>query len=141
MSKEITLLRRSLFAVLSLAACFVASTAQASTVIVGTCKSGVPQFTTIQAAVTSALAGSTIEICPGTYPEQIKITKKLTLIGEQSGTNDAAVIAAPVGGVVQNATDILAIRSLRKFSSIMQSASPSRNSRWTAAPMDCQALD
>jgi hypothetical protein len=106
MSKEITLLRRSLFAVLALAACFVASTVQASTVVVGTCKSGVPQFTTIQAAVTSAPAGSTVEVCPGTYPEQIMITKKLTLIGEQSGTNDAAVVAAPVGGVVQNATDI-----------------------------------
>ncbi|MGB9472599.1 MAG: hypothetical protein WBQ59_24855, partial [Candidatus Acidiferrum sp.] len=106
MSKEITLLRRSLFAVLVLAACFVASTAQASTVVVGTCKSGVPQFTTIQAAVSSAPAGSTVEVCPGTYPEQITITKKLTLIGEPSGTNDAAVVVAPVGGVVQNATDI-----------------------------------
>jgi hypothetical protein len=94
-----------LFVVLVLALCFAGQAALASTVVVGTCKTGV-QFATIQAAVNAAPTSGTVDVCPGTYPEQVKITKKLTVIGIVSGTNDAAVVVPPSGGVVVNASDI-----------------------------------
>jgi len=98
-------LRPSLFVVLVLAACFAGQTVHASTVVVGTCKTGV-QFATIQAAVNASPAGGTVDVCPNTYTEQVTITKNLTLIGIVSGTSDAAVVVPPAGGLVQNTTDI-----------------------------------
>jgi hypothetical protein len=91
--------------VLVLAACFAGQTAQASVLIVGTCKAGI-QFATIGAAVTSAPnTGATIDVCPGTYPEQVTISNKsLTLKGISSGNNGAAIITSPNGGLQQNAT-------------------------------------
>ena len=97
--------RPSLLSMFALAMCFTVQAAHASTVVVGTCKTGI-QFATIQAAVNAAPIGATIDVCPGTYPEQITITKKLTVVGIASGQNDAAVVVAPAGGVVVNATDI-----------------------------------
>jgi hypothetical protein len=77
-----------------------------ATVQVGGCRNGLTSFATIQAAVTAASPGTTILVCPGTYPEQVMIDKPLTLAGVQSGTADAAVIAAPAGGVVSNTTSL-----------------------------------
>jgi parallel beta-helix repeat protein len=99
------LLRPSLFVVLVLAACFAGQTAQASTVIVGTCKAGI-HFATIQLAVNASPVGGTVDVCPGTYQEQVSITKNLTLIGIASGTSDAAVVAVPGGGLAQTGNDI-----------------------------------
>src|SRR5580700_1043739 len=74
----------------------------AATVAVGTC-TNFPYYTTIQTAVTASPAGSTIEICPGTYAEQVTINKKLTLIGvANSQSQKAPVIVPPSGGVVAN---------------------------------------
>jgi hypothetical protein len=99
--------RRLKLAGLVLAAFFAVSSAEAATVVVGTCKSAPQQFSTIQAAVNAVPTGSTIEICPGTYLEQVTISgKTLTLTGIEVGSSDAAVIAVPTGGVTQNATDI-----------------------------------
>jgi hypothetical protein len=70
------------------------------------CKSGVPQFTTIGAAITAAPANSIVDVCPGIYPEQVIIAKNLTLIGIQGGTSDAAVIVPPTAGLVSNGSDI-----------------------------------
>lgn len=78
----------------------------AVTVQVGTCRSGVDTFSTIQSAVKASHAGATILVCPGTYPEQVMINKALTLRGVQSGTLGAAVIVAPPGGIVQNTTSL-----------------------------------
>jgi len=75
-----------------------------STVAVGTCTSFI-HFTSIQLAVNSVPAGSTIEICPGTYPEQVVISKKLTLKGVAAASQDAAVILPPTGGMLVNTTD------------------------------------
>jgi hypothetical protein len=73
----------------------------ASTFYVGTCKIGA--FGTIQAAVSSASvpAGSTIDVCPGNYPEQVVISKALTLKGIFSNSSDSsqAVIAMPSAGL------------------------------------------
>lgn len=55
------------------------------------------QFSTIQAAVNAASAGTIIRICPGTYAEQVSITKPLSLRG-QSG-----VVIQP-SNVTANAT-------------------------------------
>jgi len=76
---------------------------------VGTCGPP-PRFTTIQAAVTAAPANSTINICPGTYPEQVLISgKNLNLVGVASGTKHAAVVVSPAGGLVQNGVDIFGV--------------------------------
>jgi pectin methylesterase-like acyl-CoA thioesterase len=70
-------LRPTLFVVLVLVACFAGQAAQAAPIIVGICKTGI-QFPTINAAVAAAPALATIDICPGTYAEQVTITKSLT---------------------------------------------------------------
>jgi hypothetical protein len=94
------------YAILVASICFAAQAAQAATLIVGTCRAG-RSFTTIQAAVTAAPSGSTIDVCPGIYPEQVMIeAKTLTLVGVLSGTNDAAVLVPPAGGLIMNGTRI-----------------------------------
>lgn len=94
-----------LFVGIALVACFAAQVAQAATIVVGTCKSGI-QFATIGAAITASPAGATINVCPGIYPEQVTINKDLTLKGIASGNSGAAIITPPVGGLVQNATSL-----------------------------------
>jgi len=101
-----TLSRVSLFVVLVLTVCLAGQAAHASVVVVGTCKSNVPQYHAIGTAIASVPAGSTIWVCPGTYPEQLLITKNLTLIGITNSTGDAAVIVPPSGGIVANGSDI-----------------------------------
>ncbi len=83
----------------------IALSSRAFAVTVGTCEPG-QQYTTIQAAVTAATPGSTVNICPGTYPEQVLISKNLHLVGVTSGTKHAAVVISPSGGLVQNGVDI-----------------------------------
>jgi hypothetical protein len=93
--------------VLSTAALFllIALSGRAFANTVGTCQPG-NQYSTIQAAVTAATPGSTVNICPGTYPEQVLITKNLHLVGVASGTKHAAVVTSPAGGLVANGVDI-----------------------------------
>ena len=71
---------------------------------VGNCqsKTGVATITLAVAAVSPE--GGTIKVCPGTYPEQVVISKPLTIQGIQDGNNDAAVIVPPVTGLVANTT-------------------------------------
>jgi hypothetical protein len=58
-------------------------TAGAETVIVGpsdgTCPSAF--FSRIQNAIDAAPPGTTIELCPGTYPEQLFVTKRVRIMG------------------------------------------------------------
>lgn len=93
MIQKKNVVRPSRFVMLALAMCFAVQAAQASIVAVGTCTNLV-HFATIQLAVNSVPAGSTIRICPGNYPEQVLINKRLTLIGipNADGSQDAAVI-------------------------------------------------
>lgn len=79
---------------------------QAATVAVGTCVIGVVQFTTIQAAVTASPAGTTIKVCPGSYPEQVVINKMLKVTGVNSGTTYNPVVIIPAGGFVANTTSL-----------------------------------
>jgi hypothetical protein len=77
----------------------------ATTVAVGLCAAPGTHYTTIQAAV-NAPSATIVNVCPGTYPEQVIITKSLTLKGIASGTSDAAVVVPPATGLASNGSDI-----------------------------------
>jgi hypothetical protein len=111
--------RRVALSILGVAvfSCVLAQSAAASSVVVTPpnttpCRV-LPSYFTISAAVLSAPAGSTIYICPGTYTEQVVITKNLTLVGVgtngSSGSNAVGannpVITSPSVGVGTNAAD------------------------------------
>lgn len=56
-----------------------------------------PDFSTIVAAIDAAQAGDTVEICPALYPEQLVISKPLTLTGVlQKGVNRVVIQPANV---------------------------------------------
>lgn len=74
----------------------------AATVAVGTCKPNLVSFATISAAVGSVPNGSTVQVCPGTYAEQVTITQPLNLVGVTSGTANQVVITVPSAGLVAN---------------------------------------
>ena len=80
---------------------------EAATVSVGTCIAGGIHFPTIQAAVNSVAAGSTIRVCPGNYPEQVVINKNLSLRGIESDNafNPTLVIPA-AGGFAANTSSL-----------------------------------
>ena len=73
----------------------------ATTLVVGNCKSG--GYSSIQAAINAAPAGATVQVCPGTYPEQVEITRALTLEGISSNGSDQALIVPPANGLTQTA--------------------------------------
>jgi len=90
-------MRRLHFALLSLLLVVAAQPLVAATYYVGTCKVGA--FGTISAAVTSVPAGSIINVCPGTYAEQVTISKELTLKGIFDDNSSQAVISVPSSGL------------------------------------------
>ena len=71
----------------------------AATFAVGTCKPSLPSYATISAAVSGVPPGSTVLVCPGTYPEQVTIAQPLTLKGISSGNAGQAVITVPGSGL------------------------------------------
>jgi hypothetical protein len=73
-------------------------------IYVGTCF--FPSAPTIQAAVNGVAPGGVVDVCPGTYPEQVMINQSLTLAGVTSGTGAAAVVVPPVTGMATNGSDI-----------------------------------
>ena len=81
----------------------------ASTVAVGpnTCQPTFAHFATIQSAVSAVPFGSTVLVCPGTYPEQVAITQPLTLKGVTDGVSGAAVITVPGSGLLVNANTLV----------------------------------
>jgi hypothetical protein len=66
------------------------------TISVGTCLPKYAHFSTISAAVAAVPAGGVILVCPGVYPEQIVISKPLTLHGQSINNADRPVIAVPL---------------------------------------------
>ena len=73
---------------------------------VGSCKPRLTSFRTISAAVSSVPPGSTILVCPGTYPEQVTISQPLTLLGIQSANQDDAIVTVPATGLAVNTSSI-----------------------------------
>lgn len=49
-------------------------------------------YTSIQAAVTAAPSGATINVCPGVYQEQVRINKPLTVRGIEFANQNAAIV-------------------------------------------------
>ena len=96
----------------------------AANVQVGTCKPHLKSFLTISAAVSSVSPGSTIQVCPGTYAEQVTITQPLTLEGVASGTANQASITVPSGGLVTNAVSMFG--ELVAAQVLVQGAGPTR---------------
>jgi hypothetical protein len=74
----------------------------ATTVIVGTCKVGT-RFSKIQDALNSTPAPTIVQVCPGTYPEQVTISKPVTLEGIVAHDSSLAMLVPPSGGLKTNA--------------------------------------
>jgi len=96
---------RILAAALAISFGLYGQSVKAATVAVGptTCQPTRTHYATIQAAVSAVPYGSTVLVCPGTYPELVAITQPLTLKGVTDGTGNAAVIAVPLTGLTLNA--------------------------------------
>jgi len=77
-----------------------AQTTKPQTFYVGTCKPGKADYTTIQEAVAGVPPGSIVDVCPGSYPEQVTIQQPLTLQAVQTGNNASVVITAPSNGLL-----------------------------------------
>jgi parallel beta-helix repeat protein len=60
---------------------------------------GSADYASIQAAVDAAPVGSTILVRPGTYAEQVNVSKRLTIRGSGPGT----VVEFPAGGLADSA--------------------------------------
>jgi pectin methylesterase-like acyl-CoA thioesterase len=67
-------------------------------------------YTSIQAAVTASPAGSTIQVCPGVYNEQVVIDKRITLKGVAHANEDAPIVK-PIGAVA-NSTSLASGRPI-----------------------------
>ena len=74
------------------------------TVQVGTCMVKRPSYSSIQSAVNAVPSGAIIQVCPGTYAEQLTITAPLTLEGVANGTDQLVLITQPLSGLNQNGT-------------------------------------
>ncbi len=100
----VTTLARTTAALLSLATLSVAATL---TVGQPNTDCNQAQYATIMAAVNAAKPGDTIEICPALYPEQVLITKPLTLQGIAINNVNRVLIQpavmAPQGGAATEA--------------------------------------
>ncbi len=55
------------------------STAVHATVVVGTCRTGLHSYPTITTAIQAVHPNEVISVCPGTYAEQLTITKPLAI--------------------------------------------------------------
>jgi len=87
----------------------LAQPTRATTYAVGACRPSLSSFPTITAAVASVPSGSTVLVCPNTYPEQFTISTPLTLQGVSSGNSARAVITVPSGGLAVSLTSIIGL--------------------------------
>lgn len=72
---------------------------------VGSCKPSLHSFTTIVGALGATPSPDVVEVCAGTYPEQVVITFPVTIEGISADNSAKAIIASPADGVVVNATN------------------------------------
>ncbi|HTZ69386.1 MAG TPA: right-handed parallel beta-helix repeat-containing protein [Acetobacteraceae bacterium] len=82
-----------------------APAAHASKIYVGTCNLKANHVATISEAIIAIGNNGTIAICPGTYSEQLTITRNMKLEGVTDKINaTGAIITPPSGGLVANDT-------------------------------------
>ena len=74
MIKKKSLLRTCVIAAAVLIVCCFAQATQATTIYVGTCKTGPNVYATITLALAHATPGTIIDVCPGYYAEQVTIS-------------------------------------------------------------------
>ena len=74
-----------------------------TTYIVGTCKAGT-QFSSIQAALDAVPSPNVVEVCPGTYAEQITIINAVTIEALSIKNSSYVHITVPSGGLTTNTT-------------------------------------
>jgi hypothetical protein len=91
---------------------FGVHSALAADYAVGTCEPKLHSFSTISEAVSTVPLGSTVEVCPGTYPEQVTISQPLTLEGITSANSDKAIVTSPSGGLSVNGPGESAVQIL-----------------------------
>ena len=91
---------------------FGSHSASATDYAVGTCEPKLHSYSTISEAVSTVPAGSIVEVCPGTYPEQVTISQPLTLEGITSANSDKAIITSPSGGLSVNGPGESAVQIL-----------------------------
>ncbi|MEA2172992.1 MAG: hypothetical protein QOD00_584 [Blastocatellia bacterium] len=63
------------------------------------------QYSSIQAAVLAARPGDRINVCPGTYREQVKITKSLSVQGISVANQNQAIVMPPTAA--PNSTSLI----------------------------------
>jgi len=68
-------------------------------VTVGACIPGQHSYPTITSAIAAAHQGDVINVCPGTYAEQLTITKGLTIQGVVIAHKPGVTITAPAAGL------------------------------------------
>lgn len=76
------------------------------TYAVGSCKPSLPSFTTINGALAATPAPNVVEVCPGTYAEQVVITFPVTLEGISASNLDQVIISAQSVGLGIVADDL-----------------------------------
>lgn len=91
-------MRAAVVTVVMLAIWSVAQTPTSVTYVVGTCKPNLPSYKTISAALAAVPASGTVQVCPGTYPEQIVITQPVTLQGLSNSNAAQVVVQTPANG-------------------------------------------
>lgn len=75
------------------------------TYAVGSCKPSLPSFPTIMGALGATPRPNVVEVCAGSYPEQVVITFPVTLEGIAANNSAQAMIVPPANGIVANATN------------------------------------
>ncbi|MGC1448740.1 MAG: right-handed parallel beta-helix repeat-containing protein [Candidatus Sulfotelmatobacter sp.] len=76
----------------------------AKTVQVGACKTSLQSYGSIQTALSAVPSGATVQVCPGTYAEQLTISAPVNLTGIANGTNQAVMLTVPHSGLMQSGT-------------------------------------
>lgn len=87
---------------------FLTAGANAATLIVDdNLACGGSTFSTIQAAINAAAPADTIQVCAGTYAEQININKALTLVGPNAGIDPNVGVRVAEATIIPTSSDPL----------------------------------
>ncbi len=86
---------------LILGACQIFVVSTHATTAVGSCKAGLESYTTISEAISATAPFGKIEVCPGTYPEQLIINKPISIEGLSIEGKGGVTIKEPVNGLLE----------------------------------------